>query len=315
MHAEPDSRLARHRFAAYYALANLIALAVMAIFFAWVTVNPGIALVLPELWRWVGAQHVYINTATIVAFAAAAHPSALLILLFAVAPSLAAIAVSSRLGRGAVRRLFARYRPWPDRAARARALRGYAGLAAFHAAGIALYGAALFHYASAADIGRTMAVLGGSAPLILATLAIGPFVDEGGLLEELGWRGFAWPWLQDRMRAPLLAAVWLGLLWMAWHLPRELPTLLSGPDWGVWLGQQARFAVLTVSLSVIAGYFVNLTGGSVLPAIIVHGGSNLWSKAMGPAEAASGIDLRAWVVIPLALAIAVLAGRRLGRLP
>lgn len=306
---------ARHRFAIYYGLAHLVALLVMVAFFAWSSADPAVSTLLARLFPWLAAHQRYVNVPSIIGFAAQIHPAAFLILVFAVAPTLSAIAVSAWIGGGALGRLLARIKPWPDQAARPRAVRAYAGLAALHAVGLAVYGAALFRFASADDIGRTLATLGGTAPFIALTLLMGPFLDEGGLLEELGWRGFAWPWLQARLRVPLLAAVWLGVLWMAWHLPRELPTLLAGPDWGKWLGQQARFAVLTVALSVIAGYFVNMTGGSVLPAVIVHGATNVWSKAITPAEIASGIDLRAWVVIPVALAIAVFAGRRLGQAP
>jgi len=54
------------------------------------------------------------------------------------------------------------------------------------------------------------------APTFLATALYG-----GPLGEEGGWRGFALPRLQKRFD-PLLASVWLGLLWALWHLPLHM---------------------------------------------------------------------------------------------
>jgi uncharacterized protein len=44
------------------------------------------------------------------------------------------------------------------------------------------------------------------------------FGIPAGLLEEIGWTGYAFPKM-CRNRSPLLASVWLGLLWGLWHLP------------------------------------------------------------------------------------------------
>lgn len=44
------------------------------------------------------------------------------------------------------------------------------------------------------------------------------FGIPAGLLEEIGWTGYAFPKMcQDR--STLAASVWLGLLWGIWHLP------------------------------------------------------------------------------------------------
>ena len=44
------------------------------------------------------------------------------------------------------------------------------------------------------------------------------FGIPAGLLEEIGWTGYAFPKI-CRDRSTLAASVWLGLLWGAWHLP------------------------------------------------------------------------------------------------
>src|ERR1700745_102524 len=49
----------------------------------------------------------------------------------------------------------------------------------------------------------------------LAGIAFG---IPAGLLEEIGWTGYALPKM-CRDRSPVAASVWLGLFWGVWHLP------------------------------------------------------------------------------------------------
>jgi membrane protease YdiL (CAAX protease family) len=51
--------------------------------------------------------------------------------------------------------------------------------------------------------------------LVVAGLALGLMV---GLLEELGWTGFALPWLRRRFSVHITGLI-MGLLWGAWHFP------------------------------------------------------------------------------------------------
>jgi hypothetical protein len=44
------------------------------------------------------------------------------------------------------------------------------------------------------------------------------FGVTAGILEEIGWMGFAYPKMSQRF-SPFRAAVFLGLLWGIWHLP------------------------------------------------------------------------------------------------
>jgi membrane protease YdiL (CAAX protease family) len=131
----------------------------------------------------------------------------------------------------------------------------------------------------------------------------------------MGWRGYAMPLFQQRM-SPIASAVALGVLWAVWHLPREVPTLLGGGPLSGWLAGQGVFVLLCVSISIVIAYFVNRTGGSVLPAIIVHGGTNVWTKAAArQAYAMFHIDTRVWIVVALAVLIVAVAGRNLGHVP
>ena len=106
----------------------------------------------------------------------------------------------------------------------------------------------------------------------LSAWLVAAFFNQGALLEELGWRGFALPVLIRRLGSPLAATLILGVAWALWHMPREVPTLLAGEQTLFdLLHSQVWFILSCCSMSIVATYFVNITGGSVLPVIILHG--------------------------------------------
>ena len=130
----------------------------------------------------------------------------------------------------------------------------------------------------------------GLADLQLFTVgwALALFTNQGGLLEELGWRGYAWPVLVRKLGRPLPAALLLGVAWALWHLPREIVPILSGQIGlpGL-LADQVRFITMCVGMTLLAVVFVNLSGGSVWPAIFIHGFFNF--HTMGLSTGNSGV--------------------------
>ncbi|NIB42496.1 CPBP family intramembrane metalloprotease [Pseudomaricurvus alkylphenolicus] len=140
--------------------------------------------------------------------------------------------------------------------------------------------------------------------------------NQGAALEELGWRGYALPLLIRKMGSPLGATMVLGVLWALWHFPREIPPLLQGSQaFTELLFSQGWFILGCVSMSVVATYFVNITGGSVLPAIIIHGCLNLINGMFNTdfVGMRSEITTEAPLMwMTAALVILVLAGRDLG---
>ncbi|MFN8573139.1 MAG: type II CAAX endopeptidase family protein [Gemmatimonadaceae bacterium] len=86
----------------------------------------------------------------------------------------------------------------------------------------------------------------------------------GPLGEEIGWRGFALPRLQQLM-GERSASVTLGLLWALWHWP---VFFIPGLDQ---YGQPFGPYVLYVTgLSVAFAFLYRTTGGSLLLAVLFH---------------------------------------------
>jgi len=155
-------------------------------------------------------------------------------------------------------------------------------------------------------------------------LLVGPilavaFLDQGALLEEVGWRGFAGPELQKLLNNPLSAAVLVGVCWGLWHLPRDVTAgVIERLGVFSYLVQfLPAFVLGTVSVSIIACYFMNRLGGSIVAAIVVHGITN---DAIGISGNASITDAltpfhQATKNLPfaaIAAGIVFLSGRTLG---
>lgn len=291
--------LSRHRLAAFYFLALAIALAVMAVSVLW----PNAPDVIAGLLAFIQRERQAGGLVSIVGFAVREQPLAWLIVVFAAAPTVSALVVSAAIGGGELSRLLRRFRPWQAPGDRAPALRFYAAWFAVSGLVMAWYYWQGSRHGTSDSLAFREAVLGRSPLVIGAGLFLGHFLDEGGTLEELGWRGFGLPVLLERLGSPLRASVVLGTIWMLWHLPREIPGLLAGVPLIPFLEGQAAFLALTVSLSVLATYGFLETGGSVIPAVVIHGGSNVWSKALaGPLYPAVS-----WPVEPRTAVLAVLA--------
>ena len=104
---------------------------------------------------------------------------------------------------------------------------------------------------------------------IVIGIVLGTLV--GGGQEELGWRGFAQPELQERYGA-FRAAVVVGLLWGGWHLPQFVFPGGMRADWPLVL--TASYFVGIVAFSILLAWVYNGSGGSAFLAMVMHGTDN-----------------------------------------
>lgn len=144
----------------------------------------------------------------------------------------------------------------------------------------------------------------GIASAIAVNLAFG-----GSLGEEPGWRGV---WLPRLLRGqrPLEVSLTMGMAWALWHAPIDLSQGFGGA------GLMALVArlVWTLPLTLVFTWVTMRAGGSLLPALALHTAINaipdFAMRDPGRYERAMGF----YIVVMLALAIAVaLRDRRLWR--
>jgi uncharacterized protein len=176
-------------------------------------------------------------------------------------PSIAAIAVVSYVGgRGGLRSWLVRCLQW-------RVGWRWLALAFFFPLAVMLLAAAL-HIA----LGGTMVPSPAIGHVWLAAVNFLLVLLLGGpISEEFGWRGYGLPALQERY-SWRVASLILGTVWGLWHLPLFYiaDTVQSHIPF-------ALFMVNTLALSILFAWLFNRTGGSVLPALVLHTAVNAWS--------------------------------------
>ncbi len=100
--------------------------------------------------------------------------------------------------------------------------------------------------------------LGKAARIIIFTLFSGP------VAEELGWRGFALPRLQEKHNA-LVSSLILGVIWTCWHIPLFFITGASQMSIPFPI-----YLVMVVTVTIYLTWLYNNTQGSMIITIIAH---------------------------------------------
>lgn len=105
-----------------------------------------------------------------------------------------------------------------------------------------------------------------------------------GLIEELGWRGFALP-LLHRNYSGLVAAILLGAIGGLWHMPSFVIGSLYKSTVGLpLLFSMPIFIVQTIAMSIILTVLYNGTVGSLLLVFLLHWTGNIQYPWEGSAE-------------------------------
>ena len=95
-------------------------------------------------------------------------------------------------------------------------------------------------------------------------MALFALIADPGPMEELGWRGFALPLLQQRFSA-LGASVLLGIIWGLWHLPAFYISATPQSAFSLPI-----FLLGTVAYAIIMTALYNGSGGSIPLAFLFH---------------------------------------------
>ncbi len=283
----------------YYVVALAIACGVMVYSGRVQTARPETRRMFVDMFSWLDQRNTYANAVSIARFCREQR-LATVILVFAAAPSIAAL-VAAVFGSGVadVGSLLRRLAPWHERDAAA-ALTTYAVIVAIFVVVSVVY----LRVAARYPVEPTPPLLRETRPVRRWSRIVGGmFVDEGGSLEELGWRGFALPVLVATTGSLWWPTLLLAVAWWAWHLPREVPALLRKPKWKRFVTTQAQFVLLCVALSGLMTVAWRHTG-SVWPAVMIHGGTNVWSKALSASMwDRTKRDVRTYIVVGLAVVV------------
>jgi uncharacterized protein len=117
--------------------------------------------------------------------------------------------------------------------------------------------------------------------LIFPTFAFSLLFPLGGAFgEELGWRGFALPRVQERLSALYAALIVGGVIQTSWHLPIFFWEP-SSPPVPLILGY--------AGLGILSAWIFNNTRGSVLLTMVLHASFNTMAQFLG--EIFTGADL------------------------
>lgn len=143
----------------------------------------------------------------------------------------------------------------------------------------------------------------------LQYVLIGTFTIIGGLMEELGWRGYVLPKLLER-RSALASALILGIPWGILHLGLTLPGQMNaGTSW-------VSTILFILGISVILTWLFVQTKSGIVACVVFHAAQNFFVFLNGGMLAA-GIFWESWlltaVTLAMAIALIVLYGPRLQR--
>lgn len=102
-----------------------------------------------------------------------------------------------------------------------------------------------------------------TSPVTIIICFFAIVIFGGPLGEELGWRGFILPKLQEKIN-PLTSSIILGVIWTSWHIPMFY-FHVSGYDIGF-----ISYLLETIRLSILFTWLYNRTKSSLLIVILYH---------------------------------------------
>ena len=137
------------------------------------------------------------------------------------------------------------------------------------------------------------------------------FGVPAGLLEEIGWTGYAFPKMA-RNRTLIMASVWLGLLWGLWHFPVINFLGTVSPHGRYFLPYFAAFTVVITAIRVFIGWMY-ANSKSVPLSQLMHISSTGSLVMLSPPLVSAAQEVIWYLVYAAALWVIVLllAGRRL----
>ena len=136
------------------------------------------------------------------------------------------------------------------------------------------------------------------------------FGIPAGLLEEIGWMGYAFPRMNSQVTNSFVPATLLGLLWGTWHIPVIDFLGTATPHHGYWLSFFLAFTTAMTALRVLICW-VYANTRSVLSSQLVHISSTSSLVVFSPPRVSAAQEvawyllyaLTLWLVVAIVLKI------------
>jgi len=100
-----------------------------------------------------------------------------------------------------------------------------------------------------------------------------------------------------------------------WHFGRNVLSLIFGMPFGDWILTEINFLTSIIASTIVIVYFVNRLGGSIIPAIFLHGLGNYWFNYIFDPEVPVyylGFEFDTILRVLGASIILIIAGKQLG---
>lgn len=128
-------------------------------------------------------------------------------------------------------------------------------------------------------------------PLMILPTFLVLFFLGGAFQEEFGWRGYALPGLLEKWN-PLLASVFLGVIWGVWHLP-----LFYIADASQSFMPFGVFVLLAVGFSIVFTWLWIRTNRNLFSALLFHAAINTSFSLFPPVELQAGGNQQAFTYL------------------
>ena len=139
-----------------------------------------------------------------------------------------------------------------------------------------------------------------SQPWMIPLTFLFLFFLGGSFQEEIGWRGYALPRL-IHMWNPLIASLFLGVIWGVWHLPLFF---ISGVSQSFM--PFSIFLLLTIAFSIFFTWFYLKTDRNLFSALLFHTAINTSLSVFPPVEQRAGGNQMAFTYLMVAYVLASL---------
>jgi hypothetical protein len=130
------------------------------------------------------------------------------------------------------------------------------------------------------------------------------FGIPAGLLEEIGWMGYAFPRMSSQVTNSFVPATLLGLLWGTWHIPVIDFLGTAGPHNGYWLSFFLAFTTAMTAIRVLICW-VYANTRSVLSSQLMHISSTSSLVVFSPPRVSAAEEVAWYLLYALTLWLVV----------